>query len=263
MHARLRAMVRSARSVRSKLLRGLGLLLYMGAAFLVFALAAYTSFSLFVRSGGTRAPDLAGLTRSEASAALADQGLELASVDTALRYDDRVPAGHIVQQSPDAGTLVKRGSVVQVILSQGPRLLKVPDLSGQALPSAQVSLAAAGLAVGQQLGVFSDRGAPGTVVEQDPTAGSSVPPATSVNLLIGLGQPRETYVMPDLIYRDYESVRQFFDQRGFRLGSIKYEPYEGISRGVILRQFPLAGHPLSHQDAISLVVAAALDDQGS
>ena len=58
------------------------------------------------------------------------------------------------------------------------------------------------------------------------------------------------------VYESYERVRQFFESRGFRVGSVKYEPYEGIEPGVVLRQFPLAGHRLGQQDVISLVVAS-------
>jgi beta-lactam-binding protein with PASTA domain len=61
--------------------------------------------------------------------------------------------------------------------------------------------------------------------------------------------------MPDLVYRNYEDARRFFQQRGFRVGSVKFEVYAGIREGVILRQFPLAGHPLRRNDAISLVVS--------
>jgi hypothetical protein len=63
--------------------------------------------------------------------------------------------------------------------------------------------------------------------------------------------------MPDLVYRRYEPVRRSFERRGFRLGAVKFEPYEGIADGTILRQTPLPGHPLHRLDLISLVVAAS------
>jgi beta-lactam-binding protein with PASTA domain len=63
--------------------------------------------------------------------------------------------------------------------------------------------------------------------------------------------------MPDLVYRDYEAVRPYFEQLGFKLGNVKFERYEGVAAGVILRQFPLPGHPVSRDEAISLVVATA------
>jgi hypothetical protein len=42
---------------------------------------------------------------------------------------------------------------------------------------------------------------------------------------------------------------------------VKYEPYEGIEAGVVLRQYPLAGHPLRRHDVISLVVAAPAEGE--
>ena len=69
--------------------------------------------------------------------------------------------------------------------------------------------------------------------------------------------PRERFVMPDLVYRNYERVRPYFEQLGFKLGSVKFERYEGVAAGVILRQFPLPGHPLTREDSVSLVVATA------
>ena len=53
---------------------------------------------------------------AQAEAMLADQGLRLAWSEEGDRYDDRVPAGHILMQRPRAGTLVKRGRAVTVVL---------------------------------------------------------------------------------------------------------------------------------------------------
>ena len=97
----------------------------------------------------------------------------------------------------------------------------------------------------------------GSVLQQDPDPGEAVAPATGVNLLLAMSVPRERYVMPDLVYRNYEQVRPYFEQLGFKFGSVKFERYEGVAAGVILRQFPLPGHPLTREDAVSLVVATA------
>jgi beta-lactam-binding protein with PASTA domain len=62
--------------------------------------------------------------------------------------------------------------------------------------------------------------------------------------------------MPDLVDRDYQTVRGFLELHGFRVGSVKFEPYEGVSESLVLRQFPLPGHPLRLGEVISLVVAS-------
>lgn len=241
----------------SRLLRGLGLLAYAVLLFLVFGLAAYTSFSLFVRSGVTTVPPLQGLSRADATHRLTDQGLELRRVEERGRYHDKIPAGHVVQQRPDARTLVKRGSSVTVVLSLGPQRVEVPELDGRSLPAAQAALSGSGLGLGRILGAFSRDQQPGTVLEQDPDPGQTVAPTTGVDLLLAMPAQGERFVMPDLIYRDYESVRPYFEQSGFHFGSVKFERYEGVAAGVILRQFPLPGHPVTRDDAVSLVVATA------
>lgn len=242
----------------ARLLRGLGLVAYALLILLVFGLAAYTSFSLFVRSGVTTVPSVIGLTRSEAANVLADQGLRLRIAEDAGRYDDKVPAGRVARQNRDPRTLVKRGSSVPVVLSLGPRRVAVPELGGKPLPAAQAAISGSGLALGRILGAYaSHREAGGSVLEQDPDPGSSVAPGSAVDLLLAMSVPGERYVMPDLVYRGYGRVRPAFERSGFKFGNVKFERYEGVAEGVILRQFPLPGHPLTREDAISLVVATA------
>lgn len=238
-----------------KALRILGFFAYLGLVVMLFALAAYVSFNLFVRSGATRTPDLAELPVEEARQVLRDQGLEL-RVEEDGRFHDEVPTEHVIRQSPAEGALVKRGSAVAVTLSLGPQRIPVPDLQGQGLQSAQVLLSAAGLGLGRTVEVFGDEEPPGMVVAQEPAAGAAVAPSSLVDLLLAREGSSQAFVMPDLVYREYDRVRLFFDSRDFRLGSVKYERYEGIPPGVILRQYPPAGHPLDRQDSIALVVAA-------
>ncbi len=232
-----------------------GLLAYAFLVGAVFVVCGYLAFSGFVRSGSITVPKVAGLSILEAEDLLREKGLS-PKRGTADRYDPIVPAGRIAAQSPDVGSWVKRGSPVELVASRGPQQVAVPGLTGRALPAAQFTLAAVGLGFGRALAVFGV-GNPGVVIEQDPKAGAAVPPATPVDLLVALPNPGERYLMPDLIYRHYDDVRSAFERQGFRLGSVKFEPYEGVASGVVLRQFPLAGHPVSHQDAISLVVATA------
>lgn len=221
----------------------------------VFALSAYLAFSVFVRSGVTRVPELAGLTDGEAMALLSDQGLIGRDRQDDDAYDDRVVIGHVLRQRPGAGSLVKRGSTVEIVPSRGPQRVTVPDLVGQATQAAQLTLAAAGLQAGQTESIYNAEQDSGLVAMQNPPAGSLVDRAAPVDLFLAVENVSETYVMPDLVYRSYADVKPFFEGRGFKLGNVKFEPYEGIASGVVLRQFPLPGHPLHRRDAISLVVA--------
>lgn len=234
--------------------RGFGWLAYAGALVAIFTVVGYFSFSMFVRSGVTSVPGLVGLPEAEVDSLLADHGLRLRREYSADRYDEEIPEGHVLEQSPASGGLMKRGAAVEVVVSQGPERMTVPDVEGQALQAAQVELTSAGLGIGRIVNVYSRGVLPGTVVEQAPPADAKVGRGTTVALFLSAASRTDSYVMPDLAYRNLEIVRHFFERRGFRLGSIKFEPYEGLSPGVILRQYPLPGHILGRQDVISLVV---------
>lgn len=223
----------------------------------VFGASAYLSFNLFVRRGAMTVPELAGMTSEEASRLLSDQGLRYRAAEPAGRWSAEVEEGRVIESRPRAGGFVKRGSAVEVVLSLGVRQASVPNLAGKAMSAAQVTVHAEGLELGETLALASAIGEPGTIVGQDPPPGSSAPAGTRVDVLVALDSPSGTFVMPDLVYRRYEPVRRYFEGGGFRIGTVKFEPYEGISDGTILRQNPLPGHPLRRRDVISLVVAAA------
>ncbi|MEM8993207.1 MAG: PASTA domain-containing protein [Acidobacteriota bacterium] len=237
------------------LARGFGCLGYLAVLGVIFSVVGYIAFSIFVRGGVTSVPDLKGLDEGEGLALLVDQGLRAAITDD-RRFDERVPKGHVLIQEPRAGVYVKRNTEVALTLSKGPRRIEVPSVLGQAVQAAQVSLAASSLAVGRIYEVQSIEGRRGAVVAQHPGAGERVEIEAPVDLFIAVESNAEVYVMPDLVKRNFEDVRSFFAARGVRLGRVSYETYAGVAPGTVLRQFPLAGHPLHKEDVISLAVVA-------
>jgi eukaryotic-like serine/threonine-protein kinase len=238
-----------------RLLRALGRLLWAGVLAAGFVVSAYTAFNSFVRRGEVILPDVVGLSLDEAQARMASAGVTVNWRKERDRFDSQIDAGKVVLQIPKGGTPTKRRSDVDVALSRGREMIEVPDLADQSIQTVLVRLKAVGLVLGRSFGVFSPGGTEGSVVMQTPAPGTLVDPSTPVDLFTRLGDVGESFVMPDLIYRDYDTVRAFFERNGFRFGSVKYEPYEGAAPGIVLRQHPLPGHRLRRRDVISLVVA--------
>ncbi|MEM6454341.1 MAG: PASTA domain-containing protein [Acidobacteriota bacterium] len=244
------------------LLRAVRTTLYIGLIGALFALVSYIAFSQFVRRGVTRVPELYGMAEGDAARLLTDQGLQLALADAAeRRFDETVPIGHVVVQRPSAGTLVKRGAAVTAVLSRGPQRIAVPSVVDQAMQAAQVTLAAAGLAVGRTVEIFAPAKS-GTVVAQQPSAGTPMERGAPVDLFLSRRDWSRTYLMPDLIGKRYDDVRQFFENRDFRFGRISYRSYAGIPPGTVLEQYPLPGDPLRQGDVLSLSIVAPDEADG-
>lgn len=233
--------------ISARLARGL---LYL----IVFVMAAYLSFSAWIRRGVTAVPPVAGLTEPAAKAVLAEKGLSF-RVAEAGRWSSNVPAGNVLESRPAEGGTVKQGAEIELVLSRGPQRISVPDLTGKAVSAARLTLEGEGLVAGATLAVYSSRGPAGTVVGQDPAPGVELGGRASVALLVALEGAPPAWVMPDLVSRRYEPVRAALEGSGFRFASVTFEPYEGVPSGTILRQAPLAGHPLHRSDSIALVVA--------
>jgi serine/threonine-protein kinase len=125
-------------------------------------------------------PSVVGLALGQASERLRELGLEL---DVASRRFDGSPAGTILTQEPGEGVELRRGTVVTVVVSDGPAPVEVPNLRGRPVADAVAELEALGLKV-----EVIRRGGPAAlltpdrVYDQDPGPGRTLRPGESVIL---------------------------------------------------------------------------------
>jgi serine/threonine-protein kinase len=121
-------------------------------------------------------PNLQGKTVEEATAALEGMGLKTATRED---FSDTVEKGKVAGTSPAAGQTAKRGDTVTIIVSKGPDLVTVPDVSRYStLEQASAALEAAGL----HLGEVSGRGT--KPASSDPAAGQRVKRGTYVDVFL-------------------------------------------------------------------------------
>ena len=107
-------------------------------------------------------PDVVELPLEEAQAQLAEAKLRY---NVTEKFDDTVAKGVVMSQSPEAPTTAPKNSVVQLVVSKGPREIDVPNVVGQPVAQAQATIEAAGFAVN----VNQLPGGPGLVLEQSST----------------------------------------------------------------------------------------------
>ena len=134
------------------------------------------SFELVVSSGPVprSVPNLVGLTRDEAAAAVAQVQLNL--VEEEEQFSETVPAGVVISQSVSASVELPRGSTVAIRVSKGPDRRAVPDVEGMTIEEATAALEAVGL-------VRSGVAGGGNIVESSsPGAGTLLKPGESVEL---------------------------------------------------------------------------------
>jgi serine/threonine-protein kinase len=123
-------------------------------------------------------PNVVGQTQAEASSALANAGLSVAPF---TEYNATVAKGSVIGQLPKAGSSVAKGTEVGIAISGGkePASVVVPNVVGMSSAEATKAVEELGLRV-LSVPLYSSKDAPGTVLAQLPTAGSTVPPGSQV-----------------------------------------------------------------------------------
>ena len=139
---------------------------------------------LAARAPTTAVPNVAGLAEAEALALLRDAGLVPGT--RTRQPSDSLPAGTVIATDPRAGVEVRRGSVIDVIISDGPALVSVRSVTNRPLEEAIERLREQGLLVD----VFEEANpavAPGLVIRQFPLAGEQLVVGATVSIWVSTG----------------------------------------------------------------------------
>ena len=125
--------------------------------------------------------------------------VSLYGVKCELRYHPSIPSGSIIQQSPEGGEKILKGSGVYFVVSLGPQKQLVPNVLYKEQGEAERLLAQSGFGSAPKA-VTSSYIAPGHVAAQTPLGGSEAAPGTKISLDISsdsTSQPTQSNVTID------------------------------------------------------------------
>jgi beta-lactam-binding protein with PASTA domain len=169
-------------------------LFYSLLPFFVFFVSIYITIDILLKSGNNVVcPDVRGKTVEEAREMAQKKGLPL----VVLRYENRsdVPNNHITVQKPEANISIRSGRILHVIVSEGPKLTEVPNLTGRSLQEAEETLREKNLEVGKIIQIPHTR--EGKVIAQLPKGGEKTLERKEVILFVGLDKGKY-FFLPDV-----------------------------------------------------------------
>ncbi len=129
-------------------------------------------------------PEVVGRTLDAAAFELGRSGLAVGEIRQ--RDDPTVPAGAVISVSPTGGTVVPIDSPVEVVVSNGPAPVAVPDVINDTEQAARGALEQLGLVVRLAGRLLADGEAGvGVVFEQYPPLSSMLRPGQEVTIVVG------------------------------------------------------------------------------
>lgn len=155
-------------------------------------------------------PQFVGMSLAEAEALVAGRW-ELVVLE---EHSDAYAPGEIMAQSPEAGAAIAEGEQITLIISLGPALADIPEVSGWYLADAIDALITAGFDYATVEEPSIDV-AEGLVIRTEP-AGAATPGSTIV-IVVSLG---DVVVVPDVRGLDLETATAELNAAGLLVGNV-------------------------------------------
>jgi serine/threonine-protein kinase len=157
-------------------------------------------------------PSLVGTKAADLAKALTP--LTLTVGDRTSAWSEKVPEGQVISQDPRAGTSVKRGVAVSVVVSKGRQPITVPEVVGADADAAAAAITEAGLKPARGDDVNSDTVPTGQVVSQTPDQGTLFRGDT-VTVVVSKGPPMVQ--VPGVVGRPVAEAEKALTDLGFKV----------------------------------------------
>ena len=232
-----------------RLIKHLGIVAILTIILLIGGLYA---LNIYTRHGkATEVPELKGLTVTEIRALLNSLDLRFAINDSV--YNTNLKPGSAISQNPAAGTMVKKGRTIFLIMNaMEPEMVAIPSIVGISLRQAGRMLKGSGLKTGQ-LKYVQDI-ARNNVLEVS-SAGKSAAPGelirkgSAIDLTLGMGSYNERTNIPALSGKSYTESIDALHQSLLNSGTVIYDNTvknsSDSAKSVVFRQVPAPSSGLS------------------
>lgn len=210
-------------------------------AFIVMSLSALAVFFIVVK--GPEKVLVPNVTGKKLEDALLELQLKELYPKINLRYSD-IPGdeGTILDQTPQAGAITKGYSRVNLVVSRGVIVDKVDDYVGQKFDDVQLKIQT--LFAGQTKPLIildapkykPDASDAGTILEQDPPAGTNISEPVTVSLIVSRGPNFDNTRIPRLVGQSVNDLLQSITRHKIVFDITGHKAESGETPGTVVSQ---------------------------
>lgn len=197
-------------------------------------------------------PDFRGMTIEEAEDKAEDLGIEvkIGKYEFSTEYEQ----DQIMDQDPNHGEMVAKGDTVTVDISKGGERGVIPNLIGKSEEDAKKMIEDYGF----ELGTVKEKESheeKGTVIEQDPSAGSEGKQGDTINITISDGSGKEMGEVPYVLGMSEDEARAAIEEAGFKVGDVSEGVSSAYDNGQVMWQEYNGGTSLEKGTAIDIKIS--------
>lgn len=199
-------------------------------------------------------PDVSGQSLAKARQMIADAGLKVGGVEN--KADETIAKGDAIGTEPPAGTALKTGDKVTIIVSDGPTLVEVPEVVGLNEGDAIATLQGAGFTIEMPVTKqFNTDYDPGVVFAQDPLPKQQAPKGSKVKLFVSQGA--EEVGVPYVVEKTKAAAINDLQKAGFKVKVVD-QSSDTVAKGIVIDQKPAGGGTAPKGSEIIIYVSTGL-----
>ncbi|MCI6681884.1 MAG: PASTA domain-containing protein, partial [Parafannyhessea umbonata] len=154
------------------------------------------------------------------------------------QYSSTVEKGVVMDQDPDSGRMVAKGTKINLVISKGKEpaaTVKVPNLTGMSPSQADKALAKVGLVGQAGDSVYDENVSVGMVAKQSPAGGSEAKAGDTITYQLSKG--KESVDVPSVVGQDADSATSVLKGAGFEV-NVSYGNSDTVQKGYVYDQSP-------------------------
>lgn len=197
-------------------------------------------------------PNVENDTKETAVQKLQDAGFVVG--ETFEKNSDKIDEGNIIETDPEIGASEEKGATVNLYISIGAKKITVEDYTGKSYDSVKQVLDQQGYKKVSYTEEYSDSVDSGTIISQDPSAGSEVVAAdTEMSFTVSKGPQPMT--LKDLSGFNQVGLDDYASSNGIDITVSKEEYSDTVGAGQVISQNPKAGASLNKGDKVEVVMS--------
>ena len=237
---------------KTKVIFIIAIFIIIFVATLVITLTLSNSSSSKNKSGDVQIPNVVGISQDEAKKKVEE--LKLKYNVRREEYNADVEAGFIISQDPEYinNYSVKEGSTVNVVVSKGKQLVKMPKVMGMEYSEAEKTLRDLGLKI-EKVEEISQKVQEGYVISQENAENTDVEAGATVKIHVSKGNGIKKVTVTSVVGKDKEAAKSELTELGLEVNIVE-EENTAKSDGVVLKQSIDVGTVVEEGTAITLTV---------
>ena len=224
-------------------------------AWLIFTVVTKNVDDIQSQSGEeTTMPNLMGMTWDEVLTEYDDFNF----IPT-TKYSSEYAKNMVMSQSVMPGRSIKKNQAVEVVVSNGPKLVEIDDYSEKHIDDVIAMLKKQDL----KYDIFrteDDNVAKDFVIKTNPPAREFVTVGETISIYVSLGKSNESTAVPQLINLSVASAKQRAEEYGILLTMV-YEPSSEVEEGKVIRQSIDPTTKVEKNTLVEIVVSSGVGEE--